>query len=259
MILTCPSCHARYSLEISVEDESARDLLALKGVEVSARIWPLLVAYMGLFRAESRALAWSRALRIARETMELTADHAVLEAALADTVEALRAKRDQGDKRPLKDHNYLKSVLKSCALRRPAGFAVETTPGVAPRGKRAAALAALEEWGGSDWLRAGIAQGLQAIVALNLKGAPAVDTVTLSADIWHATLKTKLTVEQVDTPRLSQAFGLLFPTLTEWPQPKQLIELLPPRPERAKLPSIRPTDEQLAEGRAHLRALRERL
>ena len=169
MILTCPSCHARYSLEIAVEDDAARELLALKGVDVSARIWPLLVAYMGLFRAESRALAWSRALRIARETMELTADHAVLEAALADTVEALRAKRDQGDKRPLKDHGYLKSVLKSCALRRPAEFAVETTRGIAPRGKRAAALAALEKWGAADWLRAGIAQGLQAIVALDRK------------------------------------------------------------------------------------------
>lgn len=259
MILTCPSCHARYSLEIAVEDESARELLALKGVDVPPRIWPLLVSYLGLFRAESRALAWSRALRIARETMDLTPDHAVLEAALADTVEALRAKRDQGDKRPLKDHGYLKSVLKSCAAR---SFAVSCAPVLGPgrvSGKRAAALAALEAWGSSDWLCAGIAQGLQAIVALNLRGAPAVDTITLTADIWHATLKSKLTVESVDSPRLAQAFGLLFPQLTEWPQPRQLLDLLPRRPARQSLPEPELSAADRATGRERLRAIQDTL
>lgn len=107
MLLTCPICHARYSLDAILQDESARELLGLSGQ--AGRIWPALVKYLTLFRSESRALAWDRALKLCREVLEIQADPAAMEAALVETVEALRGKNGK----PMKNHNYLKRVLEN--------------------------------------------------------------------------------------------------------------------------------------------------
>ncbi len=109
-------CHAEASLEAWAEDEAARELMALLAA-LPAELGRPLVAYLGLWRPERRALSFGRALRVAREALELHADAAVLAEALAQTVEALSAKRDAGAARPLASHNYLRRVVDSVAAR----------------------------------------------------------------------------------------------------------------------------------------------
>lgn len=110
MRLRCPVCHAEAALEAWAEDDAARELMALLST-LDATLGRPLVAYLGLWRSASRALAWDRALRIAREVLALDADAQRLAAALTQTVEQLRAKRDAGDVRPLTSHGYLLRVL----------------------------------------------------------------------------------------------------------------------------------------------------
>ncbi len=109
-------CHAEASLEAWAEDGAAREMMGLLS-GLDADVGRPLVAYLGLFRSRSRALSWDRALRLAREALAVHADGAVLTAALAETVEAMRAKREAGDIRPLENHNYLKRVAESVAAR----------------------------------------------------------------------------------------------------------------------------------------------
>lgn len=107
----CPVCHHRIALESLVLDQSASDLLALLS-RCDAALATALVTYLGLFRSANRDLDHARALRLARDVLAL-GDAVALTAALAETVEAIRAKRERGDVRPLANHNYLKQVLGS--------------------------------------------------------------------------------------------------------------------------------------------------
>lgn len=72
-----------------------------------------LVTYLGLFRPPKRDLANDRALKLCQEVIELTDDQNRLAAALAQTVEMIRAKGGG----PLKNHNYLKRVIESIDIR----------------------------------------------------------------------------------------------------------------------------------------------
>ena len=255
MNLTCPCCHSRYSVDVMLQDEAARDLLALRG-SLPPRIWNPLIAYLGLFRSETRALAWDKALKLAKEVQEMglaSGEWDKIENALCDTVESLR----QRGGKPLKNHNYLKRVLESASSVRM--MPVETTYGTPgpqpPRSKAAQAIKALEAWVDGDWLRQQISICLTALVAQNLKHAPAAEIITANADIWYVALKKYLTIAEIDTDRLYKAFHTLIPQLTEWPQPKQLIELLPPRPQRQAI-TQRATD---ADRQAGSRIMREYL
>lgn len=116
MRVRCPCCHAEYSIEQAVEDEAARELMGLLS-DLPREVSRPLAAYLGLFRAKSRALAWERALRIAREVLDLHRDTRAVGAALSDTVEAMRTKQQGADWRPLANHNYLKRVLETVAAR----------------------------------------------------------------------------------------------------------------------------------------------
>lgn len=133
-------CHAEAALEAWAEDEAAREMMALlSGLE--ATLGRALVAYLGLWRSSSRALAWERALRLAREVLALEPDAARLAAALSQTVEQLRGKREAGDGRALSSHGYLKRVLDGMpraaqvlpALAPDARDAAEATGGRRPR------------------------------------------------------------------------------------------------------------------------------
>jgi hypothetical protein len=254
MQLICPCCHTRYPLDAANQDEAARELLALRG-SIAPRCWNPLIAYLGLFRSETRALAWDRAHRLAREVMELNADPDRLENALAETVEALRLKGGP----PLKNHNYLKRVLENCQGNQVVQRR-ETAKAEPTQSKRAAAIAALSEWAGEDWLRQEISIGLKALVVQSLKNQPAAELITMNADVWHVALRTSsksLTIEEVDAPRIRVAFSKIFSTVTEWPAPKLLLDQLPTRPYRQSLPEPEETEEQRERGRAAARALTE--
>jgi hypothetical protein len=127
MRLRCPVCHAEAALEAWVEDEAAREMMAILSA-LDAALGRPLVAYLGLWRSASRALAWERAVRIAREVLALEADAQRLAAALSQTVEQLRAKRDAGDVRPLTGHGYLKRVLEGMPQTAGALSVIEAQP-----------------------------------------------------------------------------------------------------------------------------------
>lgn len=247
MLLHCPCCHARYSIDAIAQDEAARELLAL-------RLSPAELAYLGLFRTEARSLPFDKALRLAKEVRDLGATEQ-LEQALADTVDSLRAK---GGK-PLKNHNYLKRVLESTAARtqevslHPSPFTIHQKSS-----KAVSAVSDLSRWAAGDWLRSAIAHGLAACIVRMLPRQPAADIITLTADTWHQALAGKLKIEELDAPRVSRGFELLLPTLTEWPQPKQLLDIMPKRPERTKL-RHEPSAEDRAAGAAALREMQETL
>jgi hypothetical protein len=146
MKLRCPVCHAESALDAVAEDDCARELLALLA-GLPAEVARPLLAYLGLFRSPRRALAWARALRIARQALALCADYRQLAAGLEATVEALHAKREQGHAAPLGNQNYLRRVLEGLppapdgtALARPAP-AITRGPARAP----ARPLSATEE------------------------------------------------------------------------------------------------------------------
>ncbi|MBE2888970.1 hypothetical protein [Geobacter anodireducens] len=143
MILHCPLCHGQFSIEALIQDQAGRDLLVL--MAQNGAIGPQLLQYLTLFRSQKRALAFDRALRLAREVLEIPAAPEHLAAAMAETVEALRGR---GGK-PLKNHNYLKRVLESQPqVAMPAATAAAVpAPEAAPAiSKTARAIGRLEGW-----------------------------------------------------------------------------------------------------------------
>lgn len=151
----CPVCHARIGLEALVMDAAASELLALVA-RLDAPLATALVQYLGLFKSATRDLDHARAVRLAREVLAL-ADGAALTTALAETVDAIRAKRERGDVRPLANHNYLKQVIGSVSVARverpPAAGGTDMVvhqSRVAGRSKMVQGLAALEAMKGGN-------------------------------------------------------------------------------------------------------------
>ncbi|MEO1752037.1 hypothetical protein [Thiofaba sp. EF100] len=139
MRLRCPVCHAEAALEAWVEDEAARELFGLLA-GLPAGLGRAMVQYLGLWRPAKRALAWDRALRIAREATALAAPD-VLERALVITIEAMRSKRDAGDVRPLDSHAYLIKVIESVAARGEAAPIPRIERAAVPSSRTAQAMA----------------------------------------------------------------------------------------------------------------------
>jgi len=252
MNLHCPACHAQFSIELLTQDAAARELLGMRGTMPSS-----LLSYLTLFRSETRALSFDRALKLAKEAMQLTPNVTQLDAAMAETVESMRAKKEQGIAKPLKNHNYLKRVLENTPDQPAATSLTGQKRPTSPSSKRAQSFDALETWAGGEWLRSAIAAGLQALVALSLDNTPAADTITRTADIWYHVLTkhNALDIQEIDSPRVELAFSaLLTKTGGRWPDPKTLKELLPKRPQRKALEEVE-TEEVRERGRQAARAL----
>lgn len=108
----CPICHTDWHLEALCEDDASRQLLKILA-DLPGSCARHLIAYVGLFRREKSNLSNSRALKLATEVLELYPAGRVLAHALSETVERIREKRAQGDRKPLSNHNYLKTVYQS--------------------------------------------------------------------------------------------------------------------------------------------------
>ena len=119
MLLTCPACAARHSIESATTDEAARELVALAiGIGSAA---PVVIPYLALFRPAKRALRWGRALALMRElsgayhagvVRRRGRDHATRPEAWALGLETVLQARDAGKLRtPLRDHAYLWEVV----------------------------------------------------------------------------------------------------------------------------------------------------
>ncbi|MDF5005693.1 hypothetical protein P3596_02340 [Vibrio parahaemolyticus] len=113
----CPVCHSNLHLDALIQDQAGKELLADVSNMPDFVARPML-AYLSLFRPAKSDLSLSRTLRLMREvTDEYKTDH-VLASALVECVGKLREKRAQyNDTKPLANHNYLKQVYKTIAVR----------------------------------------------------------------------------------------------------------------------------------------------
>lgn len=104
-----------------------------------------------------------------------------------------------------------------------------------------------------------ILEGLQLLLTLRLSGAPAEDTIDAVADVWLLTFKRGRAIDwqEGDGERVRAAFVAVAAHAERWPTPSQVLDRLPPRPERPRLP--RPTRPMPSEVRAQLDALMGRL
>ncbi len=148
----CPVCHSRISLEQLVQDEAGRDLLTLL-TRLDKSTGTVLVTYIGLFRSQSRDLANNRALKLAQDTLALAAEPQLL-TAMANVVESMRAKQQQGSFKPLSNHNYLKRVLETTDAIMIEPLPQEVTASN-KQTKRAAISAAVMDITDVDWTLSG--------------------------------------------------------------------------------------------------------
>lgn len=148
----CPVCHSRISLEQLVQDEAGRDLLTLL-TRLDKSTGTVLVTYIGLFRSQSRDLANNRALKLAQDTLALAAEPQLL-TAMANVVESMRAKQQQGSFKPLSNHNYLKRVLETTEAIMIEPLPQEVTASN-KQTKRAAISAAVMDIADVDWTLSG--------------------------------------------------------------------------------------------------------
>lgn len=118
MMLTCPCCAARFSIEAALMDESARQAVAA-ALALPAPLAEHLLRYVALFRPAKRALAWDRAARLLAELQALIAQgfierhrvrYRTTEAIWADAIEALLERRGKL-RLPLTGHGYLLEIL----------------------------------------------------------------------------------------------------------------------------------------------------
>ncbi|ROV57418.1 hypothetical protein EGS38_00070 [Neisseria chenwenguii] len=84
----------------------------------------------------------------------------------------------------------------------------------------------------NDWLKTEIAKGFMLLSALNLKGRPAAKDLTAVAKVWYGLLNKQEWQPQRDTARFQTAFETIAATQTEWPNPADFMQHLPPVPVR---------------------------
>lgn len=230
MRIRCPNCHADYSIDQAVEDEAARELMGVLS-DLPREVSRPLTAYLGLFRARTRALAWERALRLAREAQGLAEDQALLGAALSETVEAMRAKQQESGWRPLTNHRYLKRVLESVEAR---GGALAPAATEAPRrslSRTAMAIEALKNHTGPadvpDKLACVVCEAFQDWLLRSFEGQPSADLITAVADQWMRELLPRREWTDAELNRLRKIFENVGRKAERWPQPGDVLAHVP--------------------------------
>lgn len=146
MQLTCPTCHAHMPLDVALQDEAGRELVAMLAAMQPQLALPL-VHYLGFFRPAKQQLGWGRSLRLANEVVALLPCPVdVLVEGLLEAARSLDEKRQQPGWKPLGNHNYLRRCLDSAQGRAgPAGAAVAPAGHArTPRSQAGGAMVALE-------------------------------------------------------------------------------------------------------------------
>lgn len=144
MILTCPCCAGRFSIEAALTDEQARQAVAA-ALKLPAPLGDRVIRYLALFRPKQQALRWDKAARLLTELTEAVnagqiehegrtyaAPRYIWEIAL----DKMLGKPPKG--LPLKNNGYLWQVIVSVreelAARQEAQ--IEEARRVAPQGER---------------------------------------------------------------------------------------------------------------------------
>lgn len=232
----CPVCHSRIGLEQLIQDEAGRELLALLAC-MQDYLAMQLVPYLGLFRPATRDLPNDRALRLAREAVMMCVDGPILAQALAETVQAMRVKQDQGGFKPLSNHNYLKQVLESVTARGMSGTALVTAQGSAPsapRSKTAQTIDMLANYptplGIDEWFTHTVCGSLAELMIIGLDNVPAADTMPLVVERFLSELWPKRQWRQEShlhgAKRLRSAF-MLAAEAKRWPSSRDVLAHVP--------------------------------
>lgn len=105
-----------------------------------------------------------------------------------------------------------------------------------------------------NWLHDEVLTGLQRFYALRLKNSPPADATLATAMVWTDAINDHPIAwdETLDRKRIELAFRKLCSSIIEWPAPKQLIDILPRRPEQLRLPKPDITPEQIASNKLRL-------
>ena len=127
------------------------------------------------------------------------------------------------------------------------GFPVRTGgPSYVPRSIQG--LQILSEWyyeapdQHNLWLRSEIAIAFKQFLCLRLGNAPAVEMLPFVAETWLNTVGEGMT-EQLDRDRIKVGFKQLYRTLKWWPQPSELLNVLPRRVTPPPSPKARAAEE----------------
>lgn len=138
-------------------------------------------------------------------------------------------------------------------------FSAPVQPGNGQRHvpRRVQALQHLAGWKqqGADqedhWLRLLIGEGFQHMVVLALPEAPAAEVLPYTGDMWLTALSGSDLNQEQDADRVSKAFKIMYAKLRKWPLPADLIDNLPPRPQKTQATPQR-TEEQHSQGASKL-------
>lgn len=86
------------------------------------------------------------------------------------------------------------------------------------------------------WFEVAIISGIQRLLSLSLDGTPATKTITLTAATWSDVLwHNRAWDAALDETRIAEAFRQLAMRAGRWPAPRDLLLVLPARPEPLKL------------------------
>lgn len=113
-----------------------------------------------------------------------------------------------------------------------------------------------------DWFKREITAGLQLLVVLNLKFAPASDAILATASAWVKVLYRKIPLAntQTNVNRIRQAFYDLSVECEEFPTPARFLKSLPPYKEPVvKVLKKEFTEEERKKNLARIRELKNRL
>lgn len=96
------------------------------------------------------------------------------------------------------------------------------------------------------WFQQAIGEGLQRMRAVGLEGAPPVETIELTAEVWADAIWGCPTAwdEALDRERLRMAFKEATRKCDKWPAPKQVLALMPKRASQLMLSEPKLTEEQ---------------
>jgi len=137
------------------------------------------------------------------------------------------------------------------------GFPVRTGPGGAYVNKTVQGMQSLTAWRDENserpdhWLFMEISRGFQKLLVMRMDGAPAAEVVAMTAELWVDTSGYGLNEEQ-DAERIRHGFALLQRKIKRWPQPVELLDILPTR---MKAPSRSATMEAPISNEAHAKGV----
>lgn len=109
----------------------------------------------------------------------------------------------------------------------------------------------------AQWFRDEIFNGLARLLVLRLPNAPWEEEAEYTQQTWIEVLWASPIGwdQERDTQRIRVAFNRLAARADRWPAPRQMLELLPERPQQRRLPKPSMSQAKREENRARLQEM----